>query len=264
MRDERSVQRLEVRLAENQDEILASQKLRYKVFYEERGAKPSAEMAAEKRDFDHYDPLCDHLLVLDHGRGAGTDAVVGTYRLLRQSVANEHGGFYSADEYHIESMLNAVKETGEIMELGRSCVEADYRTMPTLQLLWQGIAAYVFKYDIKLMFGCASFHGTDPDAFKDVLTYLHHNHLAPEDMRPRAIEERYETMLRAEIDGIDQRQALRDLPPLIKGYLRLGGFVGDGAVVDHQFNTTDICIVLPTEKVTDRYYKHYERTARVS
>lgn len=264
MRDERQPQRLEVRLAENADEILASQKLRYKVFYEERGAQPSDEMAAQKRDFDHYDPLCDHLLVLDHRRGAGADGVVGTYRLLRQSVANEHGGFYSADEYHIESMLNAVKETGEIMELGRSCVEADYRTMPTLQLLWQGIAAYVFKYDIKLMFGCASFHGTDPDAFSDVLTYLHHNHLAPEDMRPRAIEERYETMMRAEIGGIDQRQALRDLPPLIKGYLRLGGFVGDGAVVDHQFNTTDICIVLPTEKVTDRYYKHYERTARVS
>ncbi|KJE33871.1 hemolysin-like protein [Thalassospira sp. HJ] len=264
MRDEKQLQRLEVRLAENETEILASQKLRYKVFYEERGAKPTDEMAAEKRDFDHYDPLCDHLLVLDHTRGAGADAVVGTYRLLRQSVANEHGGFYSADEYHIESMLNAVKETGEIMELGRSCVEAEYRTMPTLQLLWQGIAAYVFKYDIKLMFGCASFHGTDPDAFKDVLTYLHHNHLAPEDMRPRAIADRYEPMMRAEIDGIDQRQALRDLPPLIKGYLRLGGFVGDGAVVDHQFNTTDICIVLPTEKVTDRYYKHYERTARVS
>jgi putative hemolysin len=150
------------------------------------------------------------------------------------------------------------------MELGRSCVEEGYRTMPTLQLLWQGIAAYVFEHDIKLMFGCASFHGTDPDAFSDVLTYLHHNHLAPEDMRPRAVAERYESMARASIDGIDARQALRDLPPLIKGYLRLGGYVGDGAVVDHQFNTTDICIVLPTEKVTERYYKHYERTARVS
>ncbi|MCH2273319.1 MULTISPECIES: GNAT family N-acetyltransferase [Thalassospira] len=263
MSDDRQ-QRLEVRLAETEDEILASQKLRYKVFYEERGAKPSAEMVAAERDFDHYDPLCDHLLVIDHNRGQGPDGVVGTYRLLRQSVANQHGGFYSADEYHIQSMLDAAQGNGEIMELGRSCVEEAYRTMPTLQLLWQGIAAYVFKYDIKLMFGCASFHGTDPDAFGDVLTYLHHNHLAPEEMRPRAVEGRYEPMARTTIDAIDARQALRDLPPLIKGYLRLGGFVGDGAVIDHQFNTTDICIVLPTEKVTDRYYKHYERTARVS
>ncbi|WP_290491955.1 GNAT family N-acetyltransferase [Hyphomonas sp. UBA4508] len=263
MSDDRQ-QRLEVRLAETEDEILASQKLRYKVFYEERGAKPSAEMAAAERDFDNYDPLCDHLLVIDHNRGQGPDGVVGTYRLLRQSVANQHGGFYSADEYHIQSMLDAAQGSGEIMELGRSCVEEAYRTMPTLQLLWQGIAAYVFKYDIKLLFGCASFHGTDPDAFGDVLTYLHHNHLAPEEMRPRAVEGRYEPMARTTIDAIDARQALRDLPPLIKGYLRLGGFVGDGAVVDHQFNTTDICIVLPTEKVTDRYYKHYERTARVS
>ncbi|MDP2699330.1 GNAT family N-acetyltransferase [Thalassospira sp.] len=256
--------RLEVRLAESEDEILASQKLRYKVFYEERGAQPSAEMAEVERDFDSYDPLCDHLLVIDHNRGAGAKGVVGTYRMLRQSVANRHGGFYSADEYEIDSMLANVGNSGEIMELGRSCVEADYRTMPTLQLLWQGIAAYVFKYDIKLMFGCASFHGTDPDAFRDALTYLHHNHMAPEEMRPRAIEDRYESMARSEIHNVDPRQALRDLPPLIKGYLRLGGYVGDGAVVDHQFNTTDICIVLPTEKVTDRYYKHYERTARVS
>ncbi|AUG54732.1 GNAT family N-acetyltransferase [Thalassospira marina] len=256
-------QRLEVRLAQSEAEILASQRLRYKVFYEERGAQPSAEMIESQRDFDHYDPICDHLLVIDHGKGEGADGVVGTYRLLRQSVANKNGGFYSADEYQIDSMLAAIK-SGEIMELGRSCVEEGYRTMPTLQLLWQGIAKYVFEHDIKLMFGCASFHGTDPDDFSDVLTYLHHNHLAPEGMRPRAVAERYESMARASIDAIDARQALRDLPPLIKGYLRLGGYVGDGAVVDHQFNTTDICIVLPTEKVTERYYKHYERTARVS
>lgn len=253
--------RLEVRLAECTDEIAAAQALRYQVFYEEGGATPTAEQRRLRRDEDRFDAVCDHLLVIDHARGGGAAGVVGTYRLLRHSRAMPAGGFYSAGEYDIAPLLRRGNGR-EILELGRSCVAKPYRTTPTMQLLWQGIAAYVFDHDIGLMFGCASLPGTDPDRLEESLSYLHHHHLAPEPLRPVALECRYEAMARRPAESIDARRALRGLPPLIKGYLRVGCYVGDGAVVDHQFNTTDVCIVLPTEAVAGRYYRHYANQPR--
>ncbi len=250
---------LEVRLAKDESEILAAQRLRYQVFYEEMHAKPNDEVLALKRDFDAFDPLCDHLLVLDHARGEGAEAVVGTYRLIRKPAADAHGGFYTASEYDIAPLLAL---DGNLLELGRSCVHVDYRTRPTMQLLWRGIAAYVFHYDIALMFGCASLPGVDPSALALPLAYLHHAHLAPPELRPRALPERYVAMDLLPKEAIDQRAAIEALPPLIKGYLRLGGFVGDGAVIDHQFNTVDVCVIVKTDLVTDKYYKHYARTTR--
>lgn len=252
---------LEVRLARDSEEIDASQELRYRVFYEERAAKPIGEMAARRRDFDRFDPIADHLLVLDHARGEGGKAVVGTYRLLRRSKAETRGGFYTAGEYDISKVLAFA---GETMELGRSCVDLDYRNRPTMQLLWRGIAAYVFRNDITLMFGCASLPGTDPAKLATSLSYLYHNHLAPEELRVRALDSLFVEMNRVPADTIDARRALAGLPPLVKGYLRLGGFVGDGAVVDPQFNTTDVCVIVKTSAVTDKYFKHYEREARGS
>ncbi|MEQ8586756.1 MAG: GNAT family N-acyltransferase [Thalassobaculaceae bacterium] len=250
---------LEVRLARDPDEIDASQALRYQVFYEERAAKPIGAMASLRRDFDAYDPIADHLLVLDHGKGEGVEAVVGTYRLIRKTRADAHGGFYTAGEYDISKILAFA---GETMELGRSCVDLEHRNRPTMQLLWRGIAAYVFKHDITLMFGCASLPGTDPDTLAGHLSYLYHNHLAPEPLRVRALDHLHVDMNRMPADQIDGKRALAALPPLIKGYLRLGGFVGDGAVVDPQFNTTDVCVIVQTNAVTEKYYKHYEREAR--
>ena len=250
--------RLEVRLAETDQELEASQALRYRVFYEERGAQPTDDMVRAQLDFDSYDKFCEHLLVIDHDKGAGAKGVVGTYRMLHSSSAEIAGGFYSADEYDLDPLI-AGSTDGEILELGRSCVDKDYRNTATMQLLWQGIAAYIFRHDVKVMFGCASLPGTDLEALKEALSYLHHHHLAPETMRPRALESRYEAMDRSPADAIDPRRAIRSLPPLIKGYLRVGGYVGDGAVVDHQFNTTDVCIIVPTENVTSRYIRHYER-----
>ncbi len=252
---------MEVRLAVDAEEIDASQALRYRVFYEERAAQPVGDMAARQRDFDRFDPIADHLLVLDHGRGSGGDAVVGTYRLIRRSRAEAHGGFYTADEYDISRFLAF---PGKTMELGRSCVDAAYRNRPTMQLLWKGIAAYVFRHDITLMFGCASLPGTDVDALADQVSYLYHAHLAPPHLRVRALDHLYVEMNRVAIETIDAKRCLASLPPLIKGYLRLGGYVGDGAVVDRQFNTTDVCVIVQTDAVTDKYYKHYERQARPS
>lgn len=248
---------LEVRLAETAAELDAAQALRYRIFYEEMQAKPDATTEAARRDIDAYDAQCDHLLVLDHSLGEGADAVVGTYRLIRKPAADAVGGFYTRDEFNIAPLL-ALK--GNLLELGRSCVDTRYRTRPTMQLLWRGIASYVFHYDIALMFGCASLPGVDPDAHKLALSYLHHYHLAPEEMRPRALPDRFVALDRMPKDAIDMKRALADLPPLIKGYLRLGGFIGDGAVIDHQFNTVDVCILVKTDLVTDKYFNHYSRT----
>lgn len=252
---------LEVRLANSSTEVDWAQALRYRVFYEEMSAVPTPEMAARARDFDIYDPLCDHLLVIDHANGDGPESVVGTYRLIRRSAAALAGRFYSSDEYDISPL---VALDGEILELGRSCVDANYRTRGSMQLLWRGIAAYVARHDIQVMFGCASLPGVDIEALAEPLSYLHHYHLAPEKLRPVALQERHLSMNRLPADQIDAKRALSVLPPLIKGYLRLGGYVGDGAVIDPQFNTTDVCIIVKTELITNKYAKHYERRSRDS
>jgi len=249
---------LQVRLAETPADIDAAQALRYRIFYEKMGARPLPEMARRRRDFDRFDAICDHLLVLDHSLGTQSP-VVGTYRLIRREAAAQLGTFYSAGEYDVAAL---VAYPGKILELGRSCVDAVYRSRPAMQLLWSGIAAYVFHYDIALMFGCASLPGTDPDALAVPLSYLHHHHLAPPVLRARALPERYIEMRRLPAGAIDPARALAALPPLIKGYLRLGGFVGAGAVIDEQFNTTDVCIVVKTDLVTEKYSRHYVRQSK--
>lgn len=247
---------LEVRLAESAAEVHAAQMLRFRVFYEEMQARPTPEMAAQRRDYDMFDQLCDHLLVIDHNVGAGAHGVVGTYRLIRRASAARAGSFYSSDEYDISRIE---EYPGEVLELGRSCVDPAYRSRGTMQLLWRGIAAYAAHYDIKLMFGCASLPGTDPKALALPLSYLYYHHLAPPALRPVALPHRYVEMAMMEEHEIDPRRGINEVPPLIKGYLRLGGFVGEGAVVDHQFNTTDVSIVVKTDLITDKYLRHYER-----
>jgi putative hemolysin len=247
---------LGVRLACCAEEADAGYALRFRVFYDEMGARPDGASMASRRDVDLFDAVADQLLVLDHDLGDGAEAVVGTYRLICREAAERVGGFYSAAEYDISPLL---AYPGRVLELGRSCVHPAYRTRGTLQLLWRGIASYVFLHGIDLMFGCASLPGTDLDAMAPALSFLHHSHLAPPALRPRALPDRYVRMDRIDAGGVDLRAALTGLPPLVKGYLRLGGFVGDGAVVDPQFNTTDVCVVVKTDLVTAKYYRHYER-----
>jgi putative hemolysin len=250
---------LQVRLAETAADIDAVQALRYRIFYESLGARPQPEMSRLKRDFDRFDNDCDHLLVLDCGHGGRRNPVVGTYRLLRRDAARRLGGFYSADEYDITPLI---AQEGEILELGRSCVDAAYRQRPTMNLLWNGIAAYVFHHDIRLMFGCASLPGIDPNLLAAPLSYLHYYHLAPPSLRPRALSERFVEMRRLSIGAVDPGRALAALPPLIKGYLRIGGFVGDGAVIDDQFNTTDVCVLVKMDLVSSKYSRHYKRRCK--
>jgi L-ornithine Nalpha-acyltransferase len=250
---------LGVRLATTREELEAAQALRYRVFYEEMGAKADAATLTSKLDQDEFDTIADHLLVVDHDLGEGAESVVGTYRLIRQEAAETFGRFYSESEYDISPLKSF---PGRKLELGRSCTASAYRSRMVMQLLWRGIAAYVFHHGIDLMFGCASLNGTDPDQLAEELTYLALHHTAPEAIRPKALPERYIEMRRLPPEKIDPKQALMRLPPLIKGYLRLGGFVGDGAVIDNQFNTTDIAIIVQTDLITEKYYRHYERDTR--
>jgi len=260
---------LEVRLAATQEEVDAAQALRYRVFYEEMGAKPTPEMALRQRDFDKYDEQCDHLLVLDHAR-KNKSPVIGTYRLIRREAAKKCGGFYSASEYDVSALT---QYPGEILELGRSCIDAEYRTGQVMQILWRGLTTYIFRYNIVLLFGCASLPGTDPKALALPLSYLHYHHLAPPGLCPKALPDRYvdmRLMPREAFDPnvafdslkVDPRSGANSLPPLIKGYIRVGGFVGDGAVIDPQFNTTDVCVIVKTDLITSRYIRHYERSNR--
>jgi putative hemolysin len=250
---------LGVRIATTPAEIDAALALRYRVFFDEMGAKPDDAAQRSRRDRDAFDAVADHLLVVDHEIGLGPEGVVGTYRMIQQSGADAIGGFYSAGEYDIGRITSF---PGQILELGRSCVDAKYRGRAVMQLLWRGIAAYVFHLQIDLLFGCASLVGTDPDALATELTYLYGHHLAPPALRPRARPERYIDMRRLDPAAIDPRRANQMLPPLIKGYLRVGAFVGDGAVVDQQFNTTDVAIIVKTDMITDKYFRHYERQSR--
>ncbi len=252
---------LEVRLARSAAEVRRAQALRYTVFYEEMSAIADALTLVSRRDADAFDPLCDHVLVLDHAAPARPfrrrkPDVVGTYRLLRQAVADRHGGFYSAGEFDLQPLLD--RHAGlDFLELGRSCVLPPYRTKRTVELLWHGIWTYVLAHGVDVMIGCASLEGTDPDRLALPLSFLHHFARAPDPWRVEALPERPVAMNRMAKEAVDPRAALQALPPLIKGYLRLGAYIGEHAVVDHQFGTTDVLIVMPVSALNPRYVSYY-------
>jgi putative hemolysin len=251
---------LEVRLACKAAEVRQAQKLRYQVFYQEGSATADAAKMMARRDVDAFDAICDHLLVLDHSLPTSSlrraPAVVGTYRLLRQDVAARHGGFYTAGEFDINGLI--ARHRGlKFLELGRSCVLPEYRNKRTVELLWQGIWTYVRRHRLDVMIGCASLAGTDPDALKLPLSFLHHYARSPQSWLAQARPERFVDMNRMSKEAIDTKNALRSLPPLIRGYLRLGAGIGDGAVIDAQFGTTDVLIVLPVSAIDARYFAHF-------
>ncbi|MCC2111001.1 MAG: GNAT family N-acetyltransferase [Hyphomicrobiales bacterium] len=259
---------MEVRIARTTSEIRKAQNLRYHVFYEEMSAIPDVTAMTLRRDIDEYDAICDHLLVIDHDAPATGIArrmpkVVGTYRLLRQEVAELNSGFYTAGEFDIGS-LTARKPDLNFLELGRSCVLKPYRDKRTIDLMWQGIWSYLQMYNIDVMVGCASLEGTDPDRLALPLSYLHHHIGCPPEWSVQALPERYVAMDRMAKTAISPKEALRALPPLVKGYLRLGAHIGDGAVVDHQFGTTDVLIILPVSNLSRRYVNHYINGARAA
>lgn len=256
---------LEVRLARSRGDLRRAQKLRYEVFYEEMDAVPNAAAMLTRRDEDPFDDICDHLLVVDHGDLVTTAAqpwrkrprVVGTYRVLRQDIAEAHGGFYSQSEYDIAPLIASKRRDYHFMELGRSCVLKPYRNRRTVELLWHGIWTYVREHGVDVMIGCASFPGVDPKQHATALSFLYHNALAPKEWRVKAHDRLHVNMNMMPAKDVDAKAAMKAIPPLIKGYLRLGAYIGDGAVVDRQFGTTDVLIILPVEAIDSRYFGHF-------
>ena len=257
---------LEVRLARDKRDVKRAQKLRYKVFYKDGTAIADAATMLAQRDKDAFDKICDHLMVIDHAAKpslSGKQPVVGTYRLLRHETAMKHGGFYTENEFDLSGMIERHADL-RFLELGRSCVLPRYRNKRTVELLWQGIWSYVKQNRFDVMIGCASFEGTDPDRLALPLSFLHHHARAPEAWRAQAHPMRYVEMNRMAKEAIDAKAALRALPPLIKGYLRLGAHIGDGAVIDHQFGTTDVLIVMPVAAIGAKYIEHFGGDARAA
>jgi L-ornithine Nalpha-acyltransferase len=246
---------LELRLCVTKKEIRRAQRLRYRIFFEEGGATPDPTAQVIRRDVCPFDRVCDHLIVLDLG-ATGNGEVVGAYRLLRQEVAETHFGFYSASEFDVAPMLARHPEK-RFLELGRSCVAPGYRHRPTLELLWRGIWAYARHHRIDAMFGCASLDGPDPQTHVLALSFLRAAAGAAERWNALAAPGRgFPITAKAGVE-FDARRAMRALPPLVKGYWRLGAKFGAEAVVDPKFGTTDVFVIMPVAEIDERYLAYF-------
>jgi putative hemolysin len=251
---------LEIRLATHKKDIRKAQKLRYKVFFQEGGAIADSRSALTRRDICPFDRICDHLIIIDHDFvnrfGRRKSKVVGCYRLLRQDIAERHTGFYSAQEFDIAPLI--ARHPGKrFLELGRSCVHKDWRSKRTIELMWRGIWTYVRHHRIDVMIGCASLPGTNALALARPLSFLHQQAAATGEWEARALAARRVPMDMLSPEAIDQRRAIAEMPTLLKGYLRVGAKIGDGAVVDRQFGTTDVLVIVPVADIDPRYIAHF-------
>ncbi|WP_415182656.1 GNAT family N-acetyltransferase [Phaeovulum sp.] len=247
----------EIRVATESRDLLAAQRLRYMVFVEELGGDGPWVDHQDRLEKDEFDPVYDHLILVDTRRDAATlDHVVGVYRLLTGARAREFGRFYCDSEYDL-SLLRASGR--RLLELGRSCVHPDYRGGAGMFLLWNALAGYVLDHNIEILFGVASFHGTQIEALKLPLAWLHHHHLAPPALRVRARAAHFQRMDLVPAADLDRRAAMVQMPALIKAYLRLGGTVGEGAYLDLPFNTTDVLVMMDTAAMSERHHRFYTR-----
>jgi L-ornithine Nalpha-acyltransferase len=249
-----------LRLAETAEDLTAAQRLRYEVFVAELGGDGPLVDHAARLERDAFDPFFDHLVLVDRRRDpAKLDHVIGAYRVLPDDRRAAAGKFYSESEYDLTPLLASGRR---LLELGRSCVHAEHRGGAAMFHLWNGLAEYVLERGIEVLFGVASFHGTDTNALSEPLSWLYHHHLAPLEMRVSARPPDRQPMDLIPEAQLDRKAAMAATPALIKAYLRLGGFVGDGAFIDHAFNTTDVCLVMDTGQMSARHRDYYVRKAR--
>jgi putative hemolysin len=245
-----------VKLAETNAEIKKAQSLRYSVFYKEKNAKAGLSKKFLRRDFDRVDRFADHLIVIDKNRRSLQNNIIGTYRLIRGDLANQYGGFYTSTEFDLSNIFHSYKNR-QILELGRSCVHKKYRNGATVNLLWKAIANYVSIYDIKILLGCASFPGTNVMNFLDELAYLKRNHSLQSELSVRSLDVNIYPINNSKNNNISDLKLFIKLPPLIKGYLRVGGKVSESYFVDHDFNTIDLCLVVQTNDINNKYKKKF-------
>jgi putative hemolysin len=238
-------------------DIRAAQALRYCVFGQELGAKGASFDVEQGLEQDIFDAVSQHLLLIDVSRSVG-DQIVGVYRVMGAAGAIAAGSYYSESEFDI----SVLKASGrKLLELGRSCIHRDYRGSGAIYLMWQAISQYVAENRYEILFGTASFSGTDPKSFAHSLGELMNNFLAKQDMRPTALSADVEFLAPA---ALDRRRAMRDMPPMIKAYLRLGGLVGQGIFIDEGFNTTDVLLVLDTDLVPVKQKEMFSKSRAVA
>ncbi len=249
------IEAFSVKLAESPEELQAAQRLRYEVFVAELGGGGALVDHQQRLERDRFDPYFDHMILTQNATGR----VVGVYRVLRSEGAAAAGGFYSEGEYDLAPLKSSGRR---LLELGRSCLHPAYRGGLAMHYLWQALAAYVARHRIEVLFGVASFHGTDARALAQPLSLLHHQYLAPCELRVRALDKSFQDMNLVDDVDLDRKAAMTQVPSLIKAYLRLGGCVGEGAFVDHAFNTTDVCLILDTRLMTTRQKQRYDPHGR--
>ncbi|MEO6299505.1 MAG: GNAT family N-acyltransferase, partial [Paracoccaceae bacterium] len=248
---------LSLRLARDERDLQAAQRLRYEVFVNELGANGPLVDHEARLERDEFDPFFDHLLLIDNRRDpALLQDVVGVYRLLPPEGLAAAGRYYSEDEFD----LSVLKASGRrLLELGRSCVHPDMRGGAAMFLLWNGLADYVLERRIEVMFGAASFHGFEVNTLAQPLAFLHHFHRAPDGLRVTARPEQRQEMDLLPVGAVDRKVALSGIPALIKAYLRLGGHVSDGAWIDKDFNTLDVCLVMDAARMSVKHRDFYTR-----
>ena len=245
-----------VKLVEKKSELKKAQSLRYSVFYKEKKALPSLAKKILCLDYDRIDKFADHLIVIDKTQKDFKNKIIGTYRLTRGDVGISFGGLYTSAEFNLSNILNSYNHS-QILELGRSCVHKDYRNGFIMNLLWKAIAEYIKLYDIKILLGCASFPGTDINKFSNELSYLRENFSLPDDLSVVSLDENIFHTHSTDNTNLNKLRTFAKLPPLIKGYLRVGGKVSSSYYIDYNFNTIDLCVVVKTSSINKKYKKKF-------
>lgn len=241
----------EVKLAQSQKEIEDSLKLRYEIFKIEIGSGPKNK-EAEGLETDAYDKFCDHLIVIDKT----VDKVVGTYRLLLGSKVDKNLGFYSEKFFDINNIKKLAWDY-EILELGRSCIHKDYRSRAVINLLWSGIAKYVKDNNVRYLFGPVRLLTHDADEVSRTFRFIKENFYADKEFRVVPRPENEFKGLNENIEIENSAQIYRGLPPLIKGYLRVGVKVCGLPALNPSLDSVVILILLDTEKMSEVYRHHY-------
>lgn len=234
---------LVVYITKDPTEIRMAMQLRYRIFAEDMGAR--IDSGDEGIDQDRFDEFCHHLIVKDPVSGS----VVGYSRILTSETAKACGGFYSETEFVLDNILN---RNLRLMEIGRTCVDPNFRSGAVIGLLWSGIGQFLLDNNIDCLMGCASISLADGGARAlAIINYLRENCFTEESLRvtPRT--------------GMPQMQTSIDgkslIPPLLKTYLRIGAKVCGEACLDRDFNVADVLILLDREQINPRYMRHFVR-----
>ena len=232
-----------IKLAETKEELEQIYRLRYFDLILDYNKNQINENEMDK---DEYDEICDQMIAVDKN----TNKVIGTYRLLKNSRLPDGMKFLAETEFDISPLKKY-----EVLEVGRAVVKPEYRDGSTITMLWKGVIRYAVSENIDFMIGTASFHGVVVNKYQDSLSYLHYNHLSPEDIRCSVNKT---TWSRIDLkENYDPLEAKKNLPPLIKGYLRLGATIGEGAYLDIPFNSLDVLIVLKISDIEQKYLKRF-------